>query len=65
MRTRFGGSSLARLVSCFATRITVWMASHGVWRSLVARFVRDEEAAGSNPVTPTVFPQARGPYQSW
>ena len=26
---------------------------HGVWRSLVARFVRDEEAAGSNPVTPT------------
>ena len=28
--------------------------SHGVWRSLVARFVRDEEAAGSNPVTPTV-----------
>jgi hypothetical protein len=27
---------------------------------LVARFVRDEEAAGSNPVTPTVFPQARG-----
>src|ERR1035437_4081078 len=31
----------------------VWMAGHGVWRSLVARFVRDEEAAGSNPVTPT------------
>ena len=27
---------------------------HGVWRSLVARFVRDEEAAGSNPVTPTM-----------
>ena len=27
---------------------------HGVWRSLVARFVRDEEVAGSNPVTPTV-----------
>ena len=26
---------------------------HGVWRSLVARFVRDEEVAGSNPVTPT------------
>jgi hypothetical protein len=24
-----------------------------VWRSLVARFVRDEEVAGSNPVTPT------------
>jgi hypothetical protein len=26
---------------------------HGVWRSLVACFVRDEEVAGSNPVTPT------------
>ncbi len=26
---------------------------HGVWRSLVARVVRDDEAAGSNPVTPT------------
>ena len=25
----------------------------GVWRSLVARVVRDDEAAGSNPVTPT------------
>ena len=28
--------------------------SIGLWRSLVARFVRDEEAAGSNPVSPTV-----------
>ena len=27
--------------------------SHGVWRSLVARFVRAEEGAGSNPVPPT------------
>ena len=26
----------------------------GVWRSLVARVVRDDEAAGSNPVTPTI-----------
>lgn len=26
----------------------------GVWRSLVARYVRDVEAAGSNPVTPTI-----------
>ena len=25
-----------------------------MWRSLVARFVRDEEAVGSNPATPTV-----------
>ena len=28
-------------------------SSTGVWRSLVARFVRDEEAVGSNPATPT------------
>ena len=26
---------------------------YGMWHSLVARFVRDEEAAGSNPVIPT------------
>ena len=26
-----------------------------MWRSLVARFVRDEEVAGSNPVTPTMW----------
>ncbi|MCU1403453.1 MAG: hypothetical protein QOD27_1804 [Microbacteriaceae bacterium] len=30
----------------------------GVWRSLVARFVRDEEVVGSNPATPT---QSQGP----
>ena len=30
------------------------VASHGVWRSLVARFVRDEEVVGSNPATPTI-----------
>src|ERR1700754_1083964 len=29
------------------------VASRGVWRSLVARFVRDEEGVGSNPATPT------------
>ena len=28
-------------------------AQLGVWRSLVARVVRDDEVAGSNPVTPT------------
>jgi hypothetical protein len=27
----------------------------GAWLSLVERFVRDEEAAGSNPVAPKVF----------
>ena len=26
-----------------------------VWLSLVERFVRDEEAAGSNPVTSTIW----------
>ena len=29
--------------------------SIGLWRSLAARFVRDEEAAGSNPASPTRF----------
>ena len=35
------------------------VASSGVWRSLVARFVRDEEAVGSNPATPTKKRQFR------
>ncbi len=30
--------------------------SVGVWRSLVARFVRDEEVRGSSPRTPTTLP---------
>jgi hypothetical protein len=33
----------------------------GVWRSLVARFVRDEEAVGSNPATPTKSFATSGP----
>src|ERR1700760_3052435 len=47
----------------FGHRISIWqhtwrvryavVASRGVWRSLVARFVRDEEVVGSNPATPT------------
>src|SRR5687767_12927775 len=32
---------------------TQWRARDGVWRSLAARCVRDAEAAGSNPATPT------------
>ena len=39
----------------------------GVWRSLVARVVRDDEVAGSNPVTPTSRrppPLRRGPSSS-
>ena len=27
----------------------------GMWRSLVARIVRDDEVAGSNPVIPTII----------
>ena len=30
------------------------ICDYGMWHSLVARFVRDEEAAGSNPVIPTI-----------
>ena len=30
----------------------------GLWLSLVERFVRDEEAAGSNPASPTMFHMA-------
>jgi hypothetical protein len=37
------------------------VASRGVWRSLVARFVRDEEVVGSNPATPTAFWLVAGP----
>ena len=37
------------------------VASSGVWRSLVARFVRDEEAVGSNPATPTPPPRPKEP----
>ena len=29
------------------------MVSHGIWRSLVARLLREQEAAGSNPAIPT------------
>ena len=33
-----------------------WNSGHvfGVWRSLVARIVRDDEVGGSNPLTPIV-----------
>ena len=52
-RTDFGGRG-GRLSSGVAAPVRRRRHCHGVWRSLVARFVRDEEAAGSNPVTPTV-----------
>ena len=35
-----------------------------VWRSLVARFVRDEEVAGSNPVTSTSMSVHNG-FRLW
>ena len=31
----------------------IHFSDHGLWLSLVERFVRDEEAAGSNPASPT------------
>ena len=43
-RSRFG----------FSDEVWLYSWGTGVWRSLVARFVRDEEAVGSNPATPTV-----------
>ena len=57
-------------VTAAGRRICVWLptrpvryavvALRGVWRSLVARFVRDEEVVGSNPATPTAFLQVTG-----
>ena len=41
-------SNFILLFDCFRQ-----VEAFGVWRSSVARLVRDEEAAGSNPVTPT------------
>ena len=54
--TRLGAGAVARLFSVLVALARGGRCSHGVWRSLVARFVRDEEAAGSNPVTPTNRP---------
>jgi hypothetical protein len=59
---RFGFSARQRQFSSLwslATSITlealpVGHHLHGVWRRLVARVVRDDEVAGSNPVTPTL-----------
>ena len=39
--------------SLFAVASGFRQRSDGQWRRLVARFVRDEEVAGSNPVAPT------------
>ena len=39
--------------SAISVRIRILRPSVGAWRSLVARFVWDEEAPGSNPGSPT------------
>ena len=41
------------------------LSRNGVWRSLVARFVRDEEAVGSNPATPTIGPTLKPTVPPW
>jgi hypothetical protein len=36
-----------------AKSVSATLCSRGLWRSLVAHFVWDEDVAGSNPVSPT------------
>ena len=36
-----------------------FLSAIGVWHSLVVRLVRDQEAAGSSPVTPTIISEGR------
>ena len=55
-RNRFRVAGVRSAILPCSSPAPVRVARHGVWRSLVARFVRDEEAAGSNPVTPTSRP---------
>ena len=52
-----GSGKVARV----ADRSTYQPVRIGLWRSLVARLVRDEEAAGSNPVSPTLSESPRPP----
>ena len=42
--------------SLFMRYFCLCLSKFGVWRSLVARFVRDEEVGGSNPLTPIFEP---------
>ena len=60
-----GRVEMAKKAARFPGAGQVFHRDIGVWRSLVARFVRDEEAVGSNPATPTILnggpaPQMRG-----
>ena len=46
--------SVTQLETCYHVfSLNVANTSVEVWRRLVARFVRDEEAGGSNPLTST------------
>ena len=43
-------------IDCHLSHQLIIEVSVGEWRSLVARFVRDEEVPGSNPGSPTISP---------
>ena len=44
------------LLSCHLLSENLFSGTQfGVWRSLVARLLREQKAAGSNPVTPTNY----------
>ena len=49
-----GGADTTAVVGRGGSRHIPPVRHVGAWRSLVARFVRDEEVAGSNPVAPTM-----------
>ena len=46
-----------RMIFAIQRTLKTWISARilgfGVWRSLVARLVRDEKVEGSNPFTPT------------
>src|SRR5690606_37391247 len=45
--------SASRTAGRLGRHHTLWVHTFGVWRSPVARLVRDEDVVGSNPATPT------------
>ena len=45
---------LQKTLAFFSSIVYNSKSHFGVWRSLVSRLVRDQEAMGSNPVTPTM-----------
>jgi hypothetical protein len=54
IRSPAPGMSVVGLFNCLtvANRGVALRLHYGLWLSLVERFVRDEEAAGSNPASP-------------